>query len=97
MTASRSSRSVRRTLLFTGHVQGVGFRYTTESIASRFAVTGFVRNLVDGRVEVVVEGAESELDCFVQAIEQELGRNIRKIHAHDTQARSEFESFQITV
>ena len=43
-------------MYFSGHVQGVGFRYTTRSVASRFAVTGYVRNLPDGRVELVAEG-----------------------------------------
>ena len=41
-------------ILFTGHVQGVGFRWTTERIASQLPLRGFVRNLPDGRVEVVV-------------------------------------------
>lgn len=97
MTAAHASPPIRRTIYFTGQVQGVGFRYTTHSIASRFAVTGFVRNLPDGRVEAVAEGNEPELDRFVQAIEQEMGRHIREVQAHDTQAVGEFEAFEISV
>ena len=52
---------VRRRVLFSGRVQGVGFRYTTEAVASRFQVTGWVRNVRDGRVELVAEGLPD--DC----------------------------------
>ena len=64
----------RRTVLFAGHVQGVGFRYTVERIARRFRVTGYVRNLRDGRVEVVAEGASEELGRFVAQIEEAINR-----------------------
>ena len=46
----------RREVYFSGRVQGVGFRYTVRMVASRFAVTGFVKNLPDGRVQLVAEG-----------------------------------------
>ena len=45
-------------MLFTGQVQGVGFRWTTNRIAAGHPVTGFVRNLADGRVELVVTGSQ---------------------------------------
>ncbi|MBL8829940.1 MAG: acylphosphatase, partial [Planctomycetaceae bacterium] len=48
--------AIRRRVLFHGRVQGVGFRVTTRSIAQRFAVTGWVRNLPDGSVELLAEG-----------------------------------------
>ena len=41
-----------------GIVQGVGFRYTMKTVAAGFAVAGYVRNLPDGRVEVVLEGPD---------------------------------------
>jgi len=46
----------RRRLYYSGHVQGVGFRYTCQSLARGFDVAGYVRNLPCGRVELVVEG-----------------------------------------
>ena len=55
-------------VLYSGHVQGVGFRYTAKSVASGFDVTGTVGNLADGRVELIAEGARSELDEFRRAI-----------------------------
>lgn len=55
-------------VLYSGHVQGVGFRYTAKSAARGFDVAGTVRNLTDGRVELIVEGARAELEEFRRAI-----------------------------
>lgn len=71
----------RRRILFSGHVQGVGFRATTSWVARGFEVAGHVRNLPDGRVEVVAEGDAAELDRFVAAIRDSLGNFIRDVHA----------------
>ena len=54
----------QREVYYAGRVQGVGFRYTVRSLAARFDVTGFVRNLPDGRVHLVVEGAADEIDAL---------------------------------
>jgi acylphosphatase len=60
-------------------VQGVGLRYTVKTIACGFEVTGTVRNLCDGRVELIAEGAREELEAFHQAIrESEVGSLIQK-------------------
>lgn len=59
-------------------MQGVGFRYTVKRIAHGFEVTGWVRNLTDGRVELQVTGEESEVGAFLRAIgESELRSHIR--------------------
>jgi acylphosphatase len=63
---------------FEGHVQGVGFRYQAVSVAKGFEVTGFVRNLVDGRVHFYAEGAESEVVAFQAEVESELKNYIRE-------------------
>ena len=55
-------------ILYSGQVQGVGFRYTVKTVAAGFEVTGMVRNLPDGRVELVAEGGADELNAFRQAI-----------------------------
>ena len=57
-------------IFYSGRVQGVGFRYTVKTVASGFEVTGTVRNLPDGRVELVAEGARDELKAFRQAIRE---------------------------
>ena len=66
-------------VFFEGNVQGVGFRYTVRQIAKGFDVTGSVRNLRDGRVELRATGEEGEVRAFLEAIGQsELRAHIRK-------------------
>ena len=69
----------RLCVFYSGTVQGVGFRYTVRTLAGGFDVTGTVRNLPDGRVELLAEGRKDELSAFQQAIrESELGHFIRR-------------------
>ena len=58
----------RMKILYSGRVQGVGFRYSVKSTAQGYDLAGTVRNLVDGREERVVEGERGELEQFRQAI-----------------------------
>ncbi|HEY3856511.1 MAG TPA: acylphosphatase [Verrucomicrobiae bacterium] len=82
---------------YTGRVQGVGFRYETKSVATGFEVTGTVRNLADGRVELVAEGSKEELDAFLVAIrESGVGRFIRQEQACWAEAKNEFRGFEIS-
>ena len=67
---------VRRRILFSGRVQGVGFRFTCQSLARNVEVAGYVRNLPDGRVELLVEGEGSEIDAFLTTIQREMSRYI---------------------
>ena len=71
------SSIVRLRALFIGRVQGVGFRYTVCNLAKAYQVTGFIRNLVNGDVEMVAEGARPELTDFLNSIRSSpLGRHI---------------------
>ena len=65
--------------IFSGRVQGVGFRFQVVSIAKGFNLTGFVRNLNDGRVELLAEGDESEVLSFLKVIESELDIYIKSV------------------
>ncbi len=67
----------RQRLRFEGRVQGVGFRATSRAIASGFAVTGWVRNEPDESVLMEVQGAPDEIDRFLAALHDRLGRLIR--------------------
>ena len=58
----------RMTILYSGKVQGVGFRYTAKTVATGFEITGVIRNLPDGRVELIAEGGRTELADFRTAI-----------------------------
>jgi acylphosphatase len=53
---------------YSGRVQGVGFRYTAHRIADGFVVTGFVRNLANGDVELVAEGEADEVKRFLDTV-----------------------------
>ncbi len=69
----------RRRVHFSGRVQGVGFRFTCQSLARGFEVAGFVRNLPDGRVELMAEGDDNELDAFLASIRLEMGPYITHV------------------
>jgi acylphosphatase len=83
-------------IFYSGHVQGVGFRYTVKSVAAGFEVTGTVRNLQDGRVEMVAEGPRGELEAFQRAIrEAGLEHFIRNEDVVWSGATGEFRGFEI--
>ena len=85
----------RRTYYFTGYVQGVGFRFTARQAASGHRVTGFVRNLSDGRVELVMEGETAEMNGVLARINAELGENIDDTTFETAPATGEFRGFDI--
>jgi acylphosphatase len=57
-------------IIYSGRVQGVGFRYTAKSVANGYEVVGTVRNLSNGRVELIAEGEKGELEAFRQAVRE---------------------------
>lgn len=86
----------RLTVLYSGHVQGVGFRYTTKTVATGFEVAGTIRNLPDGRVELVAEGSQPELEAFRAAIlDAGLAGFIRDEQVTWADAKNEFRGFEI--
>ena len=86
----------RLRVVYSGHVQGVGFRYATKVLAQGFEVTGSVKNLPDGRVELLAEGARDELEAFKEAVlRSELARFIRNEQAQWDAAKNEFRGFEI--
>ncbi|MBI5685832.1 MAG: acylphosphatase [Verrucomicrobia bacterium] len=86
----------RSHVIYTGRVQGVGFRYTVRQLAHGFDVVGFVRNLDDGRVEMAIEGEEEELKRFIQHIgDSDLGPYIRNTTVEWQPLTGEFRDFSI--
>lgn len=85
----------RREIAFSGRVQGVGFRYTAREIAARFDVQGFVQNLADGRVLLVVEGPGDQVQRFVDEVAAELARYIVAARSTTCQPTGEFTNFEI--
>ena len=71
---------VRYKYIFTGRVQGVGFRFKASQLASKFSLTGFVRNEYDGSVMMEVQGTEEEIYMYIKSL-----LNDRYIDVHDMQ------------
>ncbi|MGO8764009.1 MAG: acylphosphatase [Limisphaerales bacterium] len=83
-------------IFYSGHVQGVGFRYTAKSVATGYEIAGVVRNLPDGRVELVAEGPRAELEQFRDAIRDAgLKCFIRDEAITWRQAQNSFKGFEI--
>lgn len=85
----------RCTCHFTGRVQGVGFRYTAQNIALQYNVCGYVRNLSDGRVELVMEGPDMELTGFIDSLKHKMNGYIRQLEQHLAPPTGEFHRFSI--
>jgi acylphosphatase len=83
------------TIHFSGHVQGVGFRYTTLQVAKEFEVTGYVKNLADGRVAVEAEGSAAEIGAFVDALQEKMHGYIRKVERTSGRRAPQFRGFAI--
>ena len=88
---------VRVHVHYSGRVQGVGFRYTVKSLVPGYDVLGIIRNLPDGRVELIAEGEQTELEEFLQAVRDSgLRRNIRDEEIVFGEGEDNFRGFEIT-
>jgi acylphosphatase len=74
---------VSRHVTYSGRVQGVGFRYTARQLASGFAVTGYVRNLPGGDLELVAEGAPDQVDAFLAAVARRMADSIDRARVNE--------------
>ncbi len=83
-------------VIFSGHVQGVGFRYTVWDIAHELGLRGWVKNLHDGSVEMVAEGEEQDLDQLMSRIKDRFGSYIRDLSLQSLPATDSFQDFEIT-
>ena len=86
---------IRAILFFSGRVQGVGFRFTTNEIAKNFAVKGTVENCLDGRVKIVVEAESREIDCFIEAVRTSMSGRIKQMERYESEPSYEFENFSV--
>lgn len=69
--------ATRRRVIYSGRVQGVGFRYTCLELSQDHAVVGYVRNCPDGTVELEAEGVEGAVDSFLDSVRRCFGSSIR--------------------
>lgn len=85
----------RRTIHYSGTVQGVGFRWKAMNALRDLPLTGYIRNLADGRVELVLEGAPEAIQEAANRVRVAMGRHIRDERQKAGQATGEFRDFTI--
>jgi len=82
-------------LFFSGQVQGVGFRFTAENTANNLNITGWVRNLSDGRVEILAEGEEAVLEDYLSRLHRHFRSHIIDINTEWREADRGFKDFRV--
>ena len=85
----------RKIILYSGNVQGVGFRYTACRVARDFDVTGYVQNLPDGRVECIVEGEPKEISHFIESLTDRMDDYIHEASISNASPTGEYFEFGI--
>ena len=83
------------TVFFEGRVQGIGFRFSTHKLAKGFEVVGYVKNLVDGRVQLELEGEHDECLAFIKTLSEEMAGFIRGTGQTEDLREPQFKGFTI--
>ena len=87
---------IAKHIIFTGRVQGIGFRFTALNVANRYQLTGLVRNLLDGTVEMVAQGNSDDIDDCIRDIEKSFDGYIRETKVEDVPFNPQYKDFKIT-
>jgi len=83
-------------ILYSGRVQGVGFRFSVHRYAKRLQLTGWVKNLVNGEVEIIAEGSRENLATLCSQIENHFEGNIKDKSINYRPAEGRYQEFLIT-
>jgi acylphosphatase len=83
-------------IIFIGRVQGVGFRFTALDIANRYRLTGLVRNLPDGTVEMLAQGFSDDISDCLREIEESFRGYIRETKIEEIPSNPQYKDFKIT-
>lgn len=86
--------AIAKHIIFSGYVQGVGFRFTANSMAKRYELTGFVRNSADGKVEMLVQGEAADIDDCIEDLQQTF--TIRDVQVNQVPVNPSLTDFRIT-
>ena len=87
---------VAKHIIFTGRVQGIGFRFTALSAANHYKLTGFVRNIRNGDVEMLAQGPPDDIDKCVQEIKKTIGSYVAEVKIEDVAFDPQYKDFKIT-
>jgi len=82
-------------IIYSGMVQGVGFRFAAERAAQSLALKGWARNNPDGAVEVIAEGEEERLIQFIDKVKKAMAYYIKNANVAWEDYTGEFEAFDI--
>ena len=85
----------RYKLIFKGRVQGVGFRYTSKTIADKLDLTGTVENLSNGNVECFIQGSDEDIRQFLEELQSQSYIKIESIEKSETEIKEEESSYKI--
>ena len=85
---------IAKHIFFNGRVQGVGFRFTARQVADRYELTGFVRNTDDGRVEMLLQGTQEDIENCIDDLQRTF--TVRDTHTEQVEFDSSYDDFQIT-
>lgn len=89
-------KQIRRHIYFSGRVQGVGFRFTACCLAGRLGLTGWVKNLWDGRVEMEVQGTQEDILSLIHRLEEGPYIQIEKMETKEIPLETEEREFRET-
>ena len=87
---------IAKHIIYSGRVQGVGFRFTVLNVANKYRLTGSVRNLNNGAVEVYVQGPAESLDSFQRDIDESFAGYIRQTDVDLAPPNTSLTDFKIT-
>lgn len=88
--------TVARYIIFSGSVQGVGFRFTAHRMAGRHQLTGYVRNLSDGTVEMLAQGSAEDIHECLRDIQRSMIGHVREARVEDVPPDPRYTDFRIT-
>jgi acylphosphatase len=84
-------------IIFSGRVQGVGFRYRAEEFAAKFQIKGSVRNLADGSVELIAQGPQDNINKLQNSLSNYFGEKIESMDVQELNSATVYEDFRISV
>jgi acylphosphatase len=89
-------KDIAKRIIFRGRVQGVGFRFTALNVANQYQLTGLVKNLPDGTVEMIAQGCSDDITDCVRDISESFGYNVKDTQVEDVPVDPRYRDFKIT-